>query len=287
MKVVYLIVAHKQFDLLAQIIKALKHPDIDIIIFFDKKADVDISEFENTVGENENVFYLEERININWGGFSFLLALIKLLEAALSFNKYDYLSFISGQDYPIKSNAFILNYLNANRGMDFIEHFSVPRTDGEWGSLGGAERFECFWLIDQLGFNDSYDFCKKQKAENIKRIVPENLALYGGSNWMTITRACGQFIIAYLKNNPHVLNFFKHVFIPEEMLFQTIVLNSDFKGRVINDNLRFIDWKHNGPKPKVLGMEDFDRLIKSSSHFARKFDLTVDAEIINTLKKIR
>jgi len=35
--------------------------------------------------------------------------------------------------------------------------------------------------------------------------------------------------------------------------------------------------------PRILGIEDFDNLMKTKALFARKFDITVDKEILNKI----
>jgi hypothetical protein len=54
--------------------------------------------------------------------------------------------------------------------------------------------------------------------------------------------------------------------------------------KIRNDNMRYIRWS--GPKvphPDTLGARDYDHIISSKKHFARKFDINVDAEILDLL----
>jgi len=54
--------------------------------------------------------------------------------------------------------------------------------------------------------------------------------------------------------------------------------------KIRNDNMRYIRWS--GPKvphPDTLGAGDYDHIISSKKHFARKFDINVDAEILGLL----
>ena len=67
--------------------------------------------------------------------------------------------------------------------------------------------------------------------------------------------------------------------VPDEIFFQTLVLNSPHRDSVVDANLRYIDW----PGPRVLRADDLDALLGSGMLFARKFDETVDAEILDLL----
>jgi hypothetical protein len=89
--------------------------------------------------------------------------------------------------------------------------------------------------------------------------------------------------------------FFKHAFAPDEMFFETILLNSPFKSEVINDCKKYSDFSEGKPHPKNLTIVDFETLKKSGKLFARKFkteegnsimDL-IDQEIDKTQGKTR
>lgn len=46
--------------------------------------------------------------------------------------------------------------------------------------------------------------------------------------------------------------------------------------------MRYIDWENgSGNSPKILVVDDFDKLVQSGMFWARKFDENVDKEIIN------
>jgi len=285
MKIAYLIMAHKEFELLSKTIKCLQHPDIDVIIHFDLKAVVDINVLTLEFKDNPNVYYLENRINLNWGGSSILNAQINLLNAAVNLQKYDYVSFISGQDFSIKSNISKIRFFEDNKGQEFLEFYQLPSFDN-WDGNGGCDRFEYFWLIDQIGYSESYKFYKKQIKEGVKRKLPNGLVPYGGSNWISITISCARYILSYIENHPEIIDFFSYVAHPEEIFFHTLILNSNFKGRAINNNLRYIDWKSDGPKPKVLKIEDLEYLKNTDAHFARKLELHSDRALIRELQKL-
>ncbi|NGY93813.1 beta-1,6-N-acetylglucosaminyltransferase [Bacillus megaterium] len=49
----------------------------------------------------------------------------------------------------------------------------------------------------------------------------------------------------FCSNKKDIYNYFKYVLIPDEIFFQTILLNSKFKDEIINDNLTYINWEIN------------------------------------------
>jgi hypothetical protein len=52
----------------------------------------------------------------------------------------------------------------------------------------------------------------------------------------------------------------------------------------VNDNLRYIAWQDlDAGSPAILRKADFARLVSSPKLFARKFDATVDAEVLDLI----
>jgi len=82
--------------------------------------------------------------------------------------------------------------------------------------------------------------------------------------------------------NRALFTHFSRRFIPDESLPHTILCNQpDLK--IVNDNLRYIDWSLSGHHPKTLGVEDIPRILASGAHFARKFDLAKDPEVFDAI----
>jgi hypothetical protein len=89
-------------------------------------------------------------------------------------------------------------------------------------------------------------------------------------------------VARFVESRPNVVNFFRHVDIPDELFFQTVIMNSELAGSVVNDNLRYIDWTR-GPRPALLEARDLPTLRASPKLFARKFDAFHDAEILDLI----
>lgn len=76
--------------------------------------------------------------------------------------------------------------------------------------------------------------------------------------------------------------------VPEEVFFPTLVMASSFAGRVVNDNLRYMDWvPRNGNNPAVLDMSDAERIVRSGKLFARKLDRPVSSSLMEHLAALR
>jgi len=83
-----------------------------------------------------------------------------------------------------------------------------------------------------------------------------------------------------------LLNRLKHSFCSEEIYFQTIIMNSPFSDKVINNNLRYIKWEYkNGSMPAILDEEDYEEVEKSNQLFARKIEYPVSMKLVTGLMK--
>lgn len=56
--------------------------------------------------------------------------------------------------------------------------------------------------------------------------------LYKGSNWFIITKECRDYIFEYLKNNPNYKKAFQNSYCGDELFFQTIICNSEYKKKL-------------------------------------------------------
>lgn len=119
-----------------------------------------------------------------------------------------------------------------------------------------------------------------------KHQIPNNIKfLYGGSQWWSITREAVAYIFNYLEANPSYITFYYNTFVPDESFFQTILLNSDFfRKKIINNNLRYIDWVNGPTYPRILAKEDLKKIIESDCIFARKIEQTEELVLIEILK---
>jgi hypothetical protein len=105
---------------------------------------------------------------------------------------------------------------------------------------------------------------------------------YGGGAYWCLARPAVEYVYEFLQRNPEYVGFFRHVLVPDEVFFQTILLNSPLRDTIVNDHLRFIDWSED-PGPTILRTEHLPALLGSGKLLARKFDATVDERILDVL----
>jgi hypothetical protein len=78
-----------------------------------------------------------------------------------------------------------------------------------------------------------------------RRFLP-GLRPYGGSSYWCLSGDAVSFVHHYVRDHPEFASVFRRVFIPDELFFQTILVNSELRNRIVNDDLRYIRWTATG-----------------------------------------
>ncbi|MDD2870867.1 MAG: beta-1,6-N-acetylglucosaminyltransferase [Candidatus Gracilibacteria bacterium] len=270
--IAYLILVHRLPKQFKRMFKSLYVPNNYYLIHIDKKADQKIhSEIKEFIKDFQNTYILESE-SIVWGGYSMvqveLNGIKKLLEISA---KWDFFINLSGQDFPMKSQKEITNYLSKNINNSYLkiaeQLLERPET---------MNRIENYFIDN--GDNVSQIISKK-------RDYMENVIPYIGGQWMILTRKCCEFIINNIETKKFE-KFYTNTLIADESFFQTLLMNSSFSGKIINDDKRSIIWVAEGDiklRPKTFNNTDIDFLSINGNLFARKFDDNIDSDIINQI----
>lgn len=293
MKIAYLILAHNQFMQLERLVNSLLHPGAEIFIHVDKRAKFDKNEFQQS-----NVHILENRISVHWGGFSIIAAQIELIKKANELGRYDYYILLSGADYPIKTHEQLVQYLIDNEGSNFINTIEMPQFNKPFDRirtfyLEGGERSE---INLKTRWISMWNRVFKKMITNRKLPSPfTNYKLYAGGQWWVFHDAFIQYLLLFLEENKQLVRFYKHTFIPDEMFFHTILMNSHFS-HTQKGSLTYTDWRlGEPPHPSLINHIhmaeiniDYSETAYGISYhcFARKFN-DQSQEIINSIEAFK
>ena len=92
----------------------------------------------------------------------------------------------------------------------------------------------------------------------------------------------------FCQKNPSFIKRFKYTNCCDEVFFHVIVMNSQYKNEIENNNLRYIDWKPTFPDeslPRILKEEDWEAMKNSNALFCRKIDWNASKSLIECIKK--
>jgi len=84
MKIACIILAHQNPAQLIRLLERLQHPSIDCWVHIDSKCD---SQLFSAINKMENVFEIKPRLNLRWGNFNIVLAMINGLTSSISSKK--------------------------------------------------------------------------------------------------------------------------------------------------------------------------------------------------------
>lgn len=280
MKIAYIIHAYKLPNQLTKLVSSLESPDTYLFIHIDKK--IDIKPFEQALINNKNIVWVKREYS-NWGTIKSIQAILNAFFEALNHKEnFEYFYCLSGQDYPIKTQKYIAEYLEKNKNTDYIKYFPLP--SNIWKG-GGMHRY------NRIHFIISKNRYIRRIVNTInfflpRRKIPYNLKPFGGEFYFSFSRKSVAYILNFIKDHPLYIPFFKYSYIPEEIFFQTILLNGpkEITNNINNGILTYVDW--NNPKaglPAVLMTPDFEKLKNSEMLFARKFDINKDKEILGLI----
>lgn len=285
MEKAYIILAHKQPEQLYRLVEKLDDNESTFFIHIDKNRSID--NFNNLLGFQDKVQFVKREASI-WGGIGIVMAILNAFQAIKGFKKkIEHIVLLSGQDYPIKSNEYINNFLKTSPHSVFIEYWSMPNYK-VWKDHGGMGRITKYYF----GRKDSQKYLAKTVNfiaiifPFLKRRLPYKLKPFCGWMWWSMDRYSMNYILKFLEDHPKYLQYHQHTFIPDEFFFQTILLNAKDErllSSITNNNMRFVQWKDEKAHPQTLRINDFQQLLASDALFARKIDPEKDEEIIDAI----
>jgi Core-2/I-Branching enzyme len=269
MKIAYIILAHRFPNQLARLVSRLDAPSVSFFIHIDANTD-DATHAEMVDGMigRYNVHFLP-RHQSPWGGWGAVAATLEGLEQVIRAKVLpDYVILLSGQDYPLRTPKDIEAFLAEHRGTSFIDARQLPDYTWDWPYLtlarlhGAMERFH-------------------------GQPLPSGMEPFGGSSWWALSGDCAAYVKGVADGG--LTPLFEGVPNVDEHFVHTVVANSPFRDRLSSSvdaaaavmGAHYIDWAH--AKPKVLGVEDFERLFASGALFARKFDMAEDSAILDMI----
>lgn len=287
----YLIMAHNNFSLLQKKLMLLDDERNDIFIHIDKNTkDVDFAYIMKKVRYSQ-VFFIP-RMKIKWGGYSIAQCTINLLKAAMKEGSYQYYHLLSGADLPIKTQDEIHEFFQREDGKEFVSFDQIqPREQDirrvkryyffqdRYGREYKRGKYFFLYLIDMISL-------KVQDFFKVDRFKGQQIELQKGPEWFSITHQLAKLVV---EREEWIRKQFIHTRCCDEVFIQTVVNNSERKAYLYQNGLtrevpaclRKIDWGRG--KPYTWTVKEYEELINSKCLFARKFDPSVDEEIISKL----
>jgi hypothetical protein len=214
---------------------------------------------------------------------------------------YDWLVYLSGQDYPTQPLSFSEAFLAASRHDAYLRTWEAFAPQTPWGRPNqGRTRYGFQYhqapaaLAPVLRILRAFNGV--QSLAHVHLVYGPLIGLrarrtpfgtgrtcYAGKQWLTVRRACVEYLDEQVRREPELLAYYARCICPDESLFQTLLVNAG-RFRLVDDDLRYSDFAGSRDgRPRVLGEADFETITIPRYHFARKFDATHDERILDRL----
>jgi hypothetical protein len=224
---------------------------------------------------------------------------------------YDWLTNLSGQDYPVSSLAEFSRELSQSSHDGFLDHFDILKEDPQdmspmvWSHHDGYDRYYYQYtkvkdnlniveraalrlprlaierLTDKLRIFTAYGLMIGRQADRTP--FTADFRCYAGSYWHTIRQRCVEYLLDFADTQPDVVEYFRKVLVPDESFVHTVLMNNpDF--RFVNDSRRYIDMRGARlGRPKFLTENDMPAIAGQRYVFARKIEWTSGPELFDNL----
>ena len=297
----YLILAHKNPLQLGRMIERLDDGASKFFIHLDAKTPIE--PFAACL-EGAHIRFIDKRERCVWGDFSIVQATIRLMEAASE--EQGVFILMSGQDYPIQSQGYINDFLERNKGFDFIE---IEPLEEKWKPKMVKDKLEHYHILhsEERGHSNCYApfrHCSVfQKVRTLMHLLKGRLSRknfrllcslpkrvapferqYAGSQFWAFSERTFYAVLHYIREHKATLEeYYKYTSSPDEIYFHSVLMDLVAKDSTIKlkEQITYVNYFR---KNNVFITEDFDKLTSAKGKlFARKFDTDIDIEILDKL----
>lgn len=296
MRIVYIIISHKNPEQTLRLFNRLNKDGVSFVFHISKTCDPGyFEEVYSAMKDNPNC-YFAERAFVRWGDAGDVEAALNAIDTIFQEKlEYDYAFLLSGQCYPLKSHEVICQTLEKYNGKQLVEYFPFSEKEDEyfyrivqqhfwignlhlWYPHHGGQKKLLTGLLNLLIF----PFVPKRQP------APPGYLFFKGSFWWTLTKDCVEYLYkqAHSENGRNLFGFLKYTYHAGETYFQTILMNSEYKDDIVNKDLRYILWedpKVDDGHPEILTTKHFDDIASSECLFGRKFDMEIDAKVLDMI----
>lgn len=314
MKTAYLINCHKNMKHVSRLVHRLHSEDSHIFIHVDKKVPEDIFKSLFSYTSDLKYCYISE---IRMDGKLDDRSLVDIVMVLISNAKkvaqqnsihYSYFVNMSGQDYPIKPIKYIEEKLEKNYPDLYMlcrDTASASWVANKFNRNKALIRYRNWALKCRIGVvRKALQLVGVLARQVLKlfgktagqRIIQNGWKYYQGSAWWVLPDC----VLDSIEQEYYSPSEFATIMIdesttPEETYFQSMTMHLFYsdaqetnKKMKIQNLMTYVDFGDLSDRPVVchpytITMDDYDHLLKSECWFARKFDDSVDPDIIEII----
>lgn len=273
----FVVLSHSQPALLKRLLPALdrayRNPPIVVHHDFSQCPLPD-----DAFGWSSDLQFVKPHIETRWAHISIPESFLAALATLYSTRAPDWFVLLSASDYPVRPGSSVIRELsdgNADLYMDY-QFVDCPPDVPEPAPAGP----------NYLGLSkESWRQVANERYIMIPNPFSDRLRCCAGDFWLTGNARVARKLIGAPARYPDLFKYYSTSFCPDESLCHTI-LGNDLDLRIVKDNKRFAIWPELGAHPNTLQISDFDAIIRSGCHFARKCLPPESAALLDRLDSI-
>jgi hypothetical protein len=251
-----------------------------------------------------DVEVINRRERVERGEFSILSPLVAGLKELLETRRWDFdwLVYLSGQDYPVRPLADFEASLASTPHQGFVTWWDVDGPENPWRprqartryyaqyrrlpdwTLGPLKAARFLGKASPLRFHLHYGpFVGWEPRHNP---FEDGVRCCGGSQWWTLSRPAVEHLWQAIASDAPLVRWFRKTIAPCEATVPTVLVNSG-KFDLHPDSRRFVDFADSRDgRPRTVNENDLPRIAAGRFDFARKFEMNprlldrIDSEIL-------
>lgn len=292
--IAFLILCHTDSEHIARLANKLVNNNVnDVYIHVDNKCN--IKEFKEKI-KSKNVYFVEDRVDVYWGGYSSVEATMRLIKCAFNNKLYERYVLLQGLDYPLWSMDEIEKNFSVNNKVEYIRACNVSISKDKYF----YEKVRCYWLYDNINIFKKVinklnrTFSIKIRKGYIELNGKRNDIYWGSAQW-ALTGDAIKYIMDFYKNNKKFNDYFKRVFPADETYFNTIIFNSSFRNNVTNggeeiEKRGLVNWRNlhyfeYGKCIRIFNNNDLEEVLKLKDMFIRKVTSKDSSILLDNIDK--
>lgn len=291
----YHLLAHTLPGQAARLFRAVQHPDDWFVLHFDRRAPRELHALGRDLAQLHPNVILQRPRAVTWGGPAIAEIQIEAMDLLLRRSgAWTHFVNLTGQDFPLQPRAERLAAVQASPNTNYVSWFNPLETTRWSNARARLERWHLHspvlartLAVPGVGrrLRAALGWRNRLPALPLwRRRLPGFFTCFGGSNYVVLTRAACRRI-ARTPEALRIRRWLRHAGHPDEIVYQSVLLNSPLAATVVNRDWREIDFPPDAPHPRVFTSADWPRLAASENLFARKFDPGVDADVIARLEQ--
>lgn len=206
----YIMVIHHNFDTFARLFRAVYMPQNVYCVHVDEKATTEFKDaVEHLLSCFPNAFLASKTEPVVYGGISRLQADLNCIkDLAASAVPWKYAINTCGQDFPLKTNREIVQYLKGLKGKNITPGVLPP------AHAIGRTRYV---HREHLGEKNSFVI----KTTKLKTPPPHNMTIYFGTAYVALTRNFANFVLQD-QQAIDLLSWSRDTYSPDEHFWVTL-----------------------------------------------------------------